>query len=212
MGNKLINENGLQQFFDTMSLFLRSHCLRVENYTNMLIYAMKESEQFDNDINFDLMYREGGRFARWHDIGKALVSNSLWDSSKKLSDEEVALIKAHPILGAGLVSGKININRKYNVCEDVNDLAVVGCLFHHERWDSKGYPFKIGGEDIPLPARVVALADSFDSMTDERPYKKAKTIDEALEEIKICSGTQFDPRLSELFVKSIIKQLVNRIL
>lgn len=212
MENKLVNENGLQKFFDTMSPFLRSHCLRVEEYTNMLIDVMKESGQFDNDLNFELMYQVGGRFARWHDIGKALVSNSLWDSSKKLSDEEIALIKAHPILGGGLISGKINIKRKYNVCEDVDDLAAAGCLFHHERWDSKGYPFRIGGENIPLPARMIALADSFDSMTDERPYKKVKTMDQALEEIKACSGTQFDPQLSELFISSVIRQLTHRVL
>lgn len=207
----LINEKSLQQFFDTMSPFLKSHCIRVEEYSDMLIDKMKESKLFDSNSDFALIDSVGGKFARWHDIGKALVSNALWDSSKKLSDEEVALIKAHPILGAGLISGKINTQKKYDKCENIKDLAVVSCLYHHERWDSKGYPFKIGGEDIPLAARITSLADSFDSMIEDRPYKKAKTVGEALEEIKMCAGTQFDPQLAELFICAVNEKLSNTV-
>lgn len=207
----LINEKSLQQFFDTMSPFLKSHCIRVEEYSDMLIDKMKESSLYENNKDFELIYSVGGKFARWHDIGKALVSNDLWNSSKKLSDEEVALIKAHPILGAGLIGGKINVEKKYYKCENFKDLAVVSCLYHHERWDSKGYPFKIGGEDIPLAARITALADSYDSMIEDRPYKAAKTIDEALNEIKINAGTQFDPQMAELFFYAIIEKTHNTV-
>ncbi|MEA4973344.1 MAG: HD domain-containing phosphohydrolase [Candidatus Metalachnospira sp.] len=204
-------ENSLQQFFDTMSPFLKSHCIRVEEYTDMLIDIMKRSKQFENNKNFELIYSVGGKFARWHDIGKALVSNNLWDSSKKLSEEEVALIKAHPILGAGLIGGKIDIVKKYDKCENITDLAIASCLFHHERWDSNGYPFKIGGKNIPLAARMTSLADSFDSMVDERPYKTAKTIDGALDDIKKCAGTQFDPQLADLFIIAAKKELLHTV-
>jgi len=126
---------------------------------------------------------------------------------QKALDEEIALIKVHPILGAGLIGGKVSINMKYDKCENETDLAVASCLYHHERWDSNGYPFKIGGENIPLAARITALADSFDSMIEDRPYKKAKSVENALIEIKKCSGTQFDPQLSDLFIRAINEKL-----
>ena len=73
-------------------------------------------------------------------------------------------------------------------------------LYHHERWDGTGYPSGKVGEEIPLEARVLAIADAFDAMTSDRPYRRALTRDEALAEIDRCAGTQFDPRVAEVFV------------
>ncbi|MDK2882963.1 MAG: hypothetical protein PWP58_1299, partial [Bacillota bacterium] len=76
-------------------------------------------------------------------------------------------------------------------------------LKHHEKWDGTGYPLGLKGEDIPIECRVLALADAFDAMTGERPYRRAKTVEEALEEIRRCAGTQFDPVLAEMFIRMI---------
>ena len=73
-------------------------------------------------------------------------------------------------------------------------------LYHHERWDGTGYPSGKAGEEIPLEARVLAIADAFDAMTSDRPYRRALTRDEALAEVDRCAGTQFDPRIAEVFV------------
>jgi HD-GYP domain-containing protein (c-di-GMP phosphodiesterase class II) len=73
-------------------------------------------------------------------------------------------------------------------------------LYHHERWDGTGYPSGKAGEEIPLEARVLAIADAFDAMTSDRPYRRALTQDEALAEVDRCAGTQFDPRIAEVFL------------
>jgi HD-GYP domain-containing protein (c-di-GMP phosphodiesterase class II) len=75
-------------------------------------------------------------------------------------------------------------------------------LFHHERWDGAGYPTGRRGDRIPLEARLLALADSFDAMTSDRPYRPARSVDDALDEVERCAGSQFDPRLAEFFVEA----------
>ena len=83
---------------------------------------------------------------------------------------------------------------------DVDSGAIPYVLYHHERWDGTGYPSGKAGEEIPLEARVLAIADAFDAMTSDRPYRRALTRDEALAEVDRCAGTQFDPRIAEVFV------------
>lgn len=104
------------------------------------------------------------------------------------------LVKSHPVKGEELISKM----------EELEDIAKM-IRYHHERWDGKGYPEGLSGEDIPLEARILAVADAFDAMTSERPYKRALTIKEAIEELKRCSGTQFEPRIVDVMV-SILEE------
>jgi diguanylate cyclase (GGDEF)-like protein/putative nucleotidyltransferase with HDIG domain len=125
-----------------------------------------------------------------HDIGKLNLPDSILTKREPLTDTEWDMIKHHPELGARILKYIVGLRG----CVDA-------VLFHHERYDGKGYPRGLSGEDIPRDARIMAIADSYDAMTSERGYKKrAFTEEEALRELKACAGTQFDPELVDLFI------------
>jgi diguanylate cyclase (GGDEF)-like protein/putative nucleotidyltransferase with HDIG domain len=127
-----------------------------------------------------------------HDIGKINVPQEILISEKKLTDEEWALMKRHPLDGAEIV-------RKIHNMETVADIVEQ----HHEKYNGTGYPYGKKEDQLHVLARVLTLADSFDAMTAKRPYQKSKTFEEAFAEIRRCKGTQFDPELAEQFIKAI---------
>ena len=124
-----------------------------------------------------------------HDIGKVAVRRDVLRKPGPLSPEELEEIRTHPRAGADLVL-PIRSARP----------ALPYVLFHHERWDGNGYPIGIGGRAIPVEGRLLAVADAFDAMTSQRPYRAALSPEEALAEVGSCAGSQFDPELAELFV------------
>jgi putative nucleotidyltransferase with HDIG domain len=120
-----------------------------------------------------------------HDIGKLSLAPELLGKPGPLSRVEEAEVRTHPLEGARLVGSFGDAQ------------AAVPCvLYHHERWDGRGYPTKLCGDAIPLEARLVAIADAFDAMTSLRPHRPPLSVDAALAEIARCSGTQFDPILA----------------
>jgi diguanylate cyclase (GGDEF)-like protein len=127
------------------------------------------------------------------DIGKIGIPDEVLNNKDKLSRESWESIKAHPRLGANIVC---NIPQLVH-CSD-------GILHHHERWDGSGYPDGLKGEQIPLEARILAIADSFEAMTSARPYRRALSREETVEELRKGAGTQFDPNLVDVFI-SVIK-------
>ena len=127
-----------------------------------------------------------------HDIGKVGIPTQILTKPGPLSAEEWAIMKSHPEIGAGIVKASHGLAH-------ISDAV----LHHHERWDGKGYPWGISGKDIPLLSRMLSVVDSYDAMTNDRPYRKAFTHEEAVAEILRCSGTQFDPELTELFVRLV---------
>jgi putative nucleotidyltransferase with HDIG domain len=124
-----------------------------------------------------------------HDVGKIGVPEQVLQKTGKLTDEEFAQIKKHPEIGARIL-------RDVKQVEDI----IPGVLYHHERIDGKGYPSGLAGENIPLFGRIICLADCFDAMTSSRTYRKALPLEVALTEIRRCSGTQFDPALTDHFL------------
>ena len=114
----------------------------------------------------------------------------------KLTDEEYEEMKNHPAIGAGIIS-------EINQMEDI----VPGILYHHERHDGKGYPKGLAGNNIPIAGKIVMIADSFDAMTSQRTYHKAMSLEEAIVEIEINLGKQFDPIIGEIFLKSNLSRL-----
>ncbi len=124
-----------------------------------------------------------------HDVGKIGVPEAVLCKAGKLTDEEYEQIKRHPRVGYNILKGIPKM-------EDVLD----GVLYHHERWDGRGYPDRLSGENIPLYGRILAVADTFDAMSSTRSYRKGMPRAQVLEEILRCAGSQFDPRLTGPFV------------
>lgn len=129
-------------------------------------------------------------FAQFHDIGKVGIPDQILFKNGPLTLEEMVIMKRHCEIG-------------YRIAQASPDLLPIAewILKHHEWWNGKGYPLGLKGEEIPLECRILAIADAYDAMTNDRPYRKALTREEALSEIKKCSGTQFDPRLVDMFLK-----------
>ncbi|MEN2984466.1 MAG: HD domain-containing phosphohydrolase [Dictyoglomaceae bacterium] len=135
-----------------------------------------------------------------HDIGKIYVSQRILNKPEVLTKGEYEVIKIHPVKSEELLKE----------IEEFKDIAHI-VRHHHERWDGKGYPDGLMGEEIPLESRILCIADAFDAMTSERPYKKALNLREAIEEIKRCCGTQFDPKLSEIMINIINEEMLAKI-
>jgi putative nucleotidyltransferase with HDIG domain len=123
-----------------------------------------------------------------HDIGKIGVVDSIFSKESAPTDEEWNLVQRHPIIGAEIV-GRM---------KGLQELVPL-VRHHHERWDGRGYPDGLEGEEIPLGARILALADSLDAMCSDRPYRRTRSFKEVMEEIAECSGTQFDPDVVKAF-------------
>jgi HD-GYP domain-containing protein (c-di-GMP phosphodiesterase class II) len=125
-----------------------------------------------------------------HDIGKIGIPDGILLKPGPLDIDERAEMERHPALGSGIIAQ----------IPYLSGTALQIVAAHHERWDGLGYPNGLRGEQIPLAARIFALADTFDAMTNARPYRRAVTVEQALEEIQRCSGTQFDPAIVATFL------------
>ncbi len=126
-----------------------------------------------------------------HDIGKIGVSDQVLRKPGRLDDEEFAEMSRHPEAGVEIIAHLSQLNH-----------VVPGVLYHHEYYNGTGYPHKKAGEDIPLIARIIAVADAFDAMTSDRPYRKALEKEKAIAELERCSGQQFDPQSVAAFIEA----------
>lgn len=134
------------------------------------------------------------RAAPLHDVGKIGISDQILLKPGSLTDEEYEAMKRHTLIGEQILSGS-----RFPVLETAAEIA----RSHHENWDGSGYPDGLEGEAIPLNARIVAIADVFDSLTHDRVYKDATPVEEALEEIRDLVGTKFQPRIAEAFFDAV---------
>ncbi len=161
----------------------RGHSVRVSRLTMLLARELGVQEGTREWLDME-------RGSLLHDIGKIGVADAILRKPGKLADDEWAEMRRHARIG-------------YEMLKDIPFLAgaaeIVAC--HHERWDGKGYPRGLAGEAIPLGARIFALADAFDAMATDRPYRRARSYEECKAEIVRCAGTQFDPRVVEAFLR-----------
>jgi len=127
--------------------------------------------------------------AQLHDVGKLWIPENILNKLGKLTEEEKEFIKKHIWYGYNYIK-----ERK------MNDTIAEAVLYHHEHFDGQGY-IGLKGEEIPLFSRIISVADAFDAMTNDRPYRKALSLEKAVEEIERNSGTQFDPEIADTFIK-----------
>ena len=160
--------------------YTRGHSDRVSEYSVLIGKYLDLSEE---DLK---CLRIGGLF---HDIGKIGVPDSILLKTSKLTDDEYSEIKNHPAIGAHILSNATIFEQMIPVVKH-----------HHERFDGRGYPGKLAGEDIPYLARIAAVADTFDAMTSKRTYRDSLPLDIVKEEILKCKGTQFDPTIADVFL------------
>jgi HD-GYP domain-containing protein (c-di-GMP phosphodiesterase class II) len=134
-----------------------------------------------------------------HDIGKVEIAESILNKREKLNDYEIAVLRRHPIYSANMLEPLSYINGLVEIVRA-----------HHERYDGEGYPDRLSSTDIPLESRILAVADSYDAMLSNRPYRKGLGIEGAKQELRNCSGTQFDPDIVEVFLKELEVQEENK--
>jgi HD-GYP domain-containing protein (c-di-GMP phosphodiesterase class II) len=130
-----------------------------------------------------------------HDIGKIGIPDELLNREGKLTREQMQRIRSHVTVGASMLKALGEMNP-----------IVPLILHHHESWDGTGYPDGLKGEEIPLMSRILAVADAYDAMTSDRPYRRALSVTDTIDEIKRCSGVSFDPRVVEAFLEVLAEQ------
>ena len=175
--------NSISEAIETRDAYTRTHGDRLIDYG---VVVAKELGLSDNEIK-NIRYA-----AAMHDVGKIGIKDSILNKQGKLTDEEYEEIKKHPEIGYTMLK---KIKFLSHIANDV--------LHHQERYDGKGYPSGLSGENIPIASRIIAVIDTFDAMTTDRPYRKALPTEAALEELKKNSGTQFDPKVVEAFLKVV---------
>ena len=170
----------LAQAIEAKDHYTRGHCDRTVEY------AMAIAEQ----LGLPEGERKALRYAAFlHDVGKIGIHESILAKEGRLTEEEYRMMQSHPSLGAEIIKGVEFLE------------PVVPLVYHHqERFDGKGYPAGLSGEAIPLGARIVAVLDTFDAMTSDRPYRKAMQLSQAIAELRRCAGTQFDPGVVDAFI------------
>lgn len=170
------------------------HVRRTSAYVKLLAKHAKASGVYP-DIIDDEYIALLSRAAPLHDIGKIVVADNILKKPGKLTPEEFEEIKRHTIEGGRIVCEILGKNEDQDYIKIASDVAI----YHHERWDGKGYPNKLQGLEIPLSARIMAIADVFDALVSPRCYKEPFPVSKAFEIIKEESGSHFDPVLAELF-------------
>lgn len=161
------------------------HTLRVGYISSLITLTLGQSQTAVDLIRLA---------ARLHDIGKIGIPDQVLLKPGKLTSEEYTLMKKHTTIGAEMLAG--STSPLIRLAEEI-------ALTHHERWDGKGYPQGLAGRDIPLSGRIVAVADVFDALTHERPYKDAWSIERVVEELYAMRGSQFDPKVVNAFLKIV---------
>lgn len=171
--------------------YLKRHHKRVCLYACIIANKMDLSNEMCDIVRLAALY---------HDVGKIGIPNRILFKPGKLNETEWEIVKLHPLTGAELLSQEYKQN--YNINWEI----IKAVLHHHENYDGTGYPNGVIGATIPLASRIIAIADAFDAMTTDRPYKKAISEADAVLKIKNCSESQFDPILVNVFTQFITKK------
>lgn len=188
--------SGLANLIENRDTETGEHISRTSRYVKLIAEHAKEEGVYDDVID-DKFIELLTTLAPLHDIGKIVVSDTILKKPGKLTKEEYEQMKEHAAMGGKVVREVLNGITDESYLSFASDIA----MYHHERWDGTGYPKGLKGEEIPLSARIMAIADVFDALISKRCYKEAIPMDEALEIMKEKSGNHFDPKLIEVFLR-----------
>ena len=172
---------GFLKLLESHDPYTKNHCANVSSLAVRLARRLQKSDDFVAKIAYASLV---------HDIGKVLIPKEILNKSGRLTAEEFETIKMHPEIGAAAL-GEM---------DQISEIAYV-VKHHHERFDGSGYPDGLSGEQIPLMSRIIFICDSYDAITNDRPYRKAQSHDYAISEILAGCGTQFDANLVDHFVR-----------
>jgi len=193
--------SSLSSAIDEKDAYTEGHSKRVTEFAMDIAQELNMSEKDKNILELT---------ARLHDLGKIGVSEAILSKPGKLDEEEWKIMKAHPLKGIRILQPAEDIKETLTAVrearllipkEDIKKI-IPGIKHHHERYDGNGYPDGLAGEEIPLMARIIAVADAYDAMTSKRAYRDAMTEEGAIEELKKNAGYQHDPNIVELFLQS----------
>ena len=171
----------LRRTVEVKDVYTRGHSDRVSEYSLLIGKKLNLPPEQMKTLKIGALF---------HDIGKIGIPDAILLKTDKLTDDEYSEIKNHPAIGAHILSNA-------SIFADIIPIV----KHHHERYDGKGYPARLAGEDIPYLARIVAVADTFDAMTSRRSYRQALDFDYTMNEIERCKGTQFDPAIADVFLE-----------
>lgn len=192
--NKKISRNFYQTIvslataLEARDRYTHGHSERVDLYSKIIAQELRDNNGWQiSDKFMESLHVE----ARLHDIGKIAIPDTVLNKQGKLNDEEYNLIKTHPVKSAYILAP----------LEDIDESVEV-IRHHHERVDGRGYPSGFTKEQIPARSRIIAVADSFDAMTSDRPYREAMSFSDAIAELERNKGTQFDEEIVDAFIKA----------
>ena len=172
------------------------HVRKTAAYVKLMLNHMKEEGIYADMLTDDYIY-DVTNSAPLHDVGKIKVSDVILNKPGKLDDSEFAIMKNHTTAGEEILKSAISLVSDNGYLKEAKNLAT----YHHEKWDGSGYPIGLKGEDIPLSARIMAIADVFDALVSKRSYKRPFTFEQAMDIIREGAGKHFDPVLADLFVR-----------
>ncbi len=195
---------GFSAIAERHDLSSKGHLRRTANYTEAIAFELMLEKKFPEQIDFSYVERMA-QIAPLHDIGKIYIDRSILNKTGKLTDEERRIMETHTTLGAQFIDKTMKENVDQQYVQMAKDVACA----HHEWWDGTGYPGHLCGNAIPLCARIMAVADVFDALVTERPYKKAFSVSEAYDIIRKGSGSHFDPRIVDAFeaIRSQVEEI-----
>jgi HD-GYP domain-containing protein (c-di-GMP phosphodiesterase class II) len=189
--NYLNTVEALVQALEAKDTYTSGHSARVGKLAVIIAEGLEMSEDKIEALKYAAVL---------HDVGKIGVSETILNKDGKLLEAEWEIIRSHPVIGETIIK---SIKFLFDIGQVVRH--------HHERYDGEGYPDGIKGEEIPLESRIIAVADTYDAITSDRSYRKGKTHDEAIQELKRVSGSQLDPKLVEVFCKVVTPESVTQI-
>lgn len=177
------------------------HVSRTQKYVEMLAEELSKQQKY-RDVLTPEIIKLWGHSAQLHDIGKIAIPNSILLKPGKLTDEEFEIMKTHTTCGYDILKQAGCLLE----CDEEAKFSFLTCsmeiaLYHHEKWNGMGYPNRLAGEDIPLSARLMAVADVYDALRSERPYKAAMPHQKALDILMKDAGSHFDPSVIEAFLR-----------